>query len=454
MTKSNPYQKKTRTSFSGFTCGARFASKNCLLLFITCSFLLTMYTMVYTSLIMQSSVLGRYDMLNMVDHREDRPKLILHIGPHKTGSTSIQCTLTHYQNILMKDSYFYIGKKPAEARCPGVKLNENAVDHDLSVAFGISMNKLSKKKRLSKFVDKFSASLDYHFDKRENVIVSIEEFANMSDNGSWQLLFNDLKRWDVRVVLTYRHYFEWLLSAYNSMHKPLPRRKDTMKWPNGQNQGGAHIPTFAAYFDKVLQGDDSVYRDGVYFRESRPIVDTFVAPGRAVREAKKHFSNVVMLDMKDGDVVESFVCHIPGADHSCNEIRQNQKLFDVANPSVPLHFDMLATAAYDMGLVDKSDGALTREKVRNELMLSLASETDFPLQCLSKEQELTLLKMSLRDEKAVGLFSAQGSSASDHEKAFQNAKERKRFCSVDTAVFLGDEKWRELFIHRFVKKSE
>jgi len=377
---------------------------------------------------------------------------ILHIGPHKTGSTSIQCTLTHYQNILKEDSYFYIGKKPAEARCPGVKLNENAVDHDLAVAFQRNMKKLSKKKHLSNVIDKFSASLDYHFRKGENVIISIEEFATMSDSGSWQLLFNDLKRWDVRVVITYRHYFEWLLSAYNSMHKPLPRRKNTMKWPNDRNQGGFYIPTFAAYFDKVLEGD-SVSSDGVYFRESRPIVDTFVTPARAVREAKKYFSNVDVMNMKDGDVVENFICSIPGADRSCSEIHQSQKLFDVANPSVPLHFDMLAMAAYDMGLVDKSNEDFTRETVRNVLMVSLPSETDLPLQCLSKEKESILLEMSQKDEQSVGLFSAPGGS-DDHDETFRQTVEKKKFCSIDTSVFLRDEKWRKFFLNLFVERSE
>ena len=40
-----------------------------------------------------------------------RPILILHIGPHKTGTSSLQCDLSHYQNELYKnESVVYLGR--------------------------------------------------------------------------------------------------------------------------------------------------------------------------------------------------------------------------------------------------------------------------------------------------------------------------------------------------------
>ena len=39
------------------------------------------------------------------------PKLVLHIGPHKTGTSSLQCDLSHYQNDLYKNaSVVYLGR--------------------------------------------------------------------------------------------------------------------------------------------------------------------------------------------------------------------------------------------------------------------------------------------------------------------------------------------------------
>lgn len=42
--------------------------------------------------------------------RRPKPKLVIHIGPHKTASTTLQTDLTYYQDILRLDNYKYLGR--------------------------------------------------------------------------------------------------------------------------------------------------------------------------------------------------------------------------------------------------------------------------------------------------------------------------------------------------------
>ena len=50
-------------------------------------------------------------LVNRNNDTTSHPKLVLHIGPHKTGTSSLQCDLSHYQNDLYKNaSVVYLGR--------------------------------------------------------------------------------------------------------------------------------------------------------------------------------------------------------------------------------------------------------------------------------------------------------------------------------------------------------
>jgi len=47
----------------------------------------------------------------LIYKKDERPLLLFHIGPHKTGSSAIQCSLSHFDSLLhSKESFTFLGR--------------------------------------------------------------------------------------------------------------------------------------------------------------------------------------------------------------------------------------------------------------------------------------------------------------------------------------------------------
>ena len=62
--------------------------------------------------------IGDKTVVQEVDERSRRPIFLLHVGPHKTGTTTIQCTLRFHPEPLREDSYEFLGKNCDYQRDP------------------------------------------------------------------------------------------------------------------------------------------------------------------------------------------------------------------------------------------------------------------------------------------------------------------------------------------------
>jgi hypothetical protein len=168
-----------------------------------------------------------------------KPHLYLHIGPHKTGTTTIQDILARYATTLSDhDNIVFLGKVNREMADQGYYSLGNDKVRPL-VQWMTEKNKRKGKK----FMDGFQSALEECVRNHQHVIVSNEAFSDVV-NGQYHTMISTLIAklhqiadpiFDVHVILVYRRYYEWLVSKFK--YRTTPNRNQRFrKWPTPQHQ--------------------------------------------------------------------------------------------------------------------------------------------------------------------------------------------------------------------------
>lgn len=141
----------------------------------------------------------------------------------------------------------------------------------------------------------------------------------------------------------------------------------------------------------------------------------------------------------------SFTCDVFNSNNSSEENLIIASIHRV-NPSVPLEYDMLATAAVQQGCVDLT---LYRVMVANwtrvhhEQVLAKGLR-DFALLCPTQEELNTLLQNSKSyEDMMLTEFHAWPQWRRQLEADFETAVQSKKYCSVDTDTVLKDAAWQQ-----------
>ena len=177
-----------------------------------------------------------------------KPVFVLHAGPPKTGTTTLQCSLPVLK--LEEDGFLYIGKV---TDCPfSRKKRANYVN---TKSLATCMNKYSGRnntwlEQQCKEYRKMKEILDFSLENDFDVIYSSEGFF---DGFELSDAFKSLvSGFEVKVMIVYRRYYQWLPSRYNSLSKPdsnRHKRRTLEKWPK---DGGQTIATFTKAYDSTF----------------------------------------------------------------------------------------------------------------------------------------------------------------------------------------------------------
>lgn len=153
--------------------------------------------------------------------------IILHIGPPKTGSTSIQSFLNSAQQELLADGVLYPSKgRPESGVTYQIKLHERDarskpytfkkgphITHHLLAWALTGANRNASPESCWAEVFNEIESVNPH-----TVFISSESFAWLSE-GQLQKLKELLKDYSVKILIYFRNPFNWLLSRYNQSVK-------------------------------------------------------------------------------------------------------------------------------------------------------------------------------------------------------------------------------------------
>ena len=363
---------------------------------------------------------------DLADIRKPKPRLFLHVGPQKTGSSSIQSMLDKLSQLtgtLKGDNLNYKHITPEEG------------DFDCELDQYGGWHNCVASEQLKNLIDTSRA-------EGRSLLLTDENLDANFAQGLRDAISDD--DWDVTVIVMYRRIHEWLVSWYNQIQKTtnvdsngnvlfdengIPYRTEHTQWPDA---GGVHIPTFASW-----------YQDYTRYWETSQLPDKHrsIEYYNLYREL---FDYVIFYNMhQEGSVAEDFLCNILEADVNCERLRNKEITLRTVNGSVNLDLDILAVHAYEKGLIHKS---ATRQQVV-EAIANRIQETgaNLPRVCDSQMNKEILDWLIETEKIMVGPTDWCDTDAVDLMQLYNSFLATGKLCSVDADAVLADEEWSRFF---------
>ena len=393
-----------------------------------------------------------------------RPKLILHVGPPKTGTTSIQCGLARFSSKLAQmDNYYYMG----------MECDLEEIQYDIQQQTG--------SKPIAPFYDLFTPiaydhrdppsnimeKFEEHHRRKHNVIISSEKFSLLDDSEETLSHLRNLfpsDKWDVQVIVTYRRYYEWIPSMfYQIFDQDKPYREKLRVLPDLPHQRWKQYPNDANMENIILKEHPTIYSTLTYGKKFPVTLFDY-------HQNDEHSSS-----SSSDDLVTRFICHaIPDAHGTCNFLHRTNVT----------HANVRITNSNDLWFLQRE--AMERELITEELddvsmaLLSLKFHTMYhnstnkskapPHQvCLTKGEEQFLWNISYTAEKYIlmdnpTLFSRmilgrerdqirnEKELEQQHLDDFKTFQQRGKLCSMDFKKMMNDPEWKKVF--RWIKELD
>eukprot|EP00588_Corethron_pennatum_P006648 CAMPEP_0194297012 /NCGR_PEP_ID=MMETSP0169-20130528/57735_1 /TAXON_ID=218684 /ORGANISM="Corethron pennatum, Strain L29A3" /LENGTH=405 /DNA_ID=CAMNT_0039046681 /DNA_START=101 /DNA_END=1315 /DNA_ORIENTATION=- len=353
-------------------------------------------------------VVQRSELLN-VAVPPPLPSFVLHVGPLKTATTSLQCAFTSLRPELEADRYRYIGRfedpcmPPSASKADDqLRKREEKVFED-ALLWGARCHKALGKLEpppenstesvgndlgpgpISSYGcwGNFVSVLEKYRSNGTSIIYSEENISTNMVKDRINFPYRHLRRaltgWNVQVLVVHRRLFDWMPSAHNELYKPGPAKQRLKRWPGGGlcvNKGGKDAPTVMNNVAQMVSKPE-----GKKWPDTLQVVD-------AAQSAGLH---VVLESYEGAGVVSRAVGNLPGggAPTACRAIASGRlDTLPRGNPSVSLHHDMLTVAACRAGAVNGT--VVTRTEVRDYVRERLEdadgmSPLSLPLDCPGKE---------------------------------------------------------------------
>ena len=214
-----------------------------------------------------------------------RPKCFLHVGPHKTGTTSLQTALYTHACLLEQDGWHQPSRNQFSQEHQGPKQFAN-------VAFSIQQDEPNASAVWQSFQGWISARLR----RNESIVLSSEELDRRSVKRS--LLASVLAPFETTVVVGYRMFFDWMLSLYRQTGNRPHRVAGGVPVAADKNMTLSRWLT-----PSIISGYDSTFNDR-YFTDD------------LMRAYAQHFDDIRVLPLSSATIT-TLVCAFMGAHRTC-----------------------------------------------------------------------------------------------------------------------------------------
>jgi len=347
------------------------------------------------------------------------PVAVVHVGPHKTGSTTLQQFLVSKKNILRTDNYqmFWSGKRKRTSF-----LAHCFVDKEEPEWYGCS-EEVTRQSPLTRehVLAIFRAVLDGALDNGQNIIMSSEEFDRLSfDVAAFRSYL--VPGFRVHIVIYYRRFYDFIISFYNQM---LSHR----------NIHGDRFQTIS-FEEWVVNSDNDVIEQ----------VSQMHTYGVYKRFAEYEDFNISILNLhnssNDQSTLENFFCnHVDNAVNTCEHAKSIGNTMN-ENGSTDLFFKIFFDSIPDHLPVKPRELIPHWEAIKSKF----EGMEEHPLLCPSDETKQRLLELSIQFEKKMTPESWYNSD--DGIKTlvedFENKMNTTKFCVADTKKILETNEWQEL----------
>lgn len=353
------------------------------------------------------------------------PRAIVHVGPAKTGSTSLQWALLRsnspVKRILEHDDRFIVPHLP-DLPPPRSIAPEDVNNHYL-LALALLPGHLPKAQAVRVW-DAFVA-IARNASRAGGHLLLTNENLSEPDVRARRLL-RELRAcgFEVRVVIVYRRLFELILSGHTERIAKLGVSHERML-----HRGE---PRFRALLDMLTEAHTPAGRWG----------GTFPTPAEARGLWARAGARVSVLDLHDtsASILERFVCEVVRAPRACARVRQprprmqsdsgwrNSRPISSADMRLLELFDCAHRAGLSPPHTVLARRALVRRMVRSITDGVQAGSLRLPLRCASAAQLGALWVDTLQADSQL---LAQRHEPIALRAAFERSVRADDFCSVD-----------------------
>ena len=183
-----------------------------------------------------------------------RPRCVLHVGPHKTGTSSVQDALSLHTALLLKDGWHQPGGNQIASYG---KHNSMGPKNLANLAF--FLRRPPRAINTSEPVWRsFETWIQKHAANSRDVVLSAEELSRPSVGNNIELLASVLSPFRTTIVVGYRPFYEFLISYHKQFFRRGPPLARYMQGLNPRGWAGLTelftlrvVQRYARYFDDI-----------------------------------------------------------------------------------------------------------------------------------------------------------------------------------------------------------
>ena len=395
------------------------------------------------------------------------PKVYIHVGAPKTGSTTIQDTMAMDRNVLREDNFYLALHGQVRTRDD----QDYIIDNMLVLCDRLATCIWSEEERTNVAVGSGDANAgkcpDYllpSFHKllenasktKGSVVISNEWFNRKSSETGLSTLLND--EWDPEIIIYYRRYFDWMLSAH------FQWRFDVGIEVMEDMQGKVRFIDFVRTFCSRLFASKAPHFPDNADLNIADLTDvdayTYHIWSR-YKKVPRLEDNIKIVNFHDGHIVKSFYCDVLGAKEACHLEQERLKegnTFRTRTKSSTMYHELAVGVHWiDRNLLLRMDQGETVPTIdtfsewatifKTRMTERGMTENNLPKECLSYAEQTLLLNVSLAYEKILlpaGYNSGGEEALREH---FAKTQAKDKFCSVDLKAVANGKEWKFLFEH-------
>ena len=363
--------------------------------------------------------------------KQQKPKLYVHVGPKKTGTTSIQMNVLNNEKIrdtyLSSDGYQTLGLPYLAFTSNLVKfcLKEDADPHFCVHWNYYVLDPVKKAHKKTVINSNIKAT-----------ILSSEDLSALPKNNyTYSLLKQLFEDWDVSFIIMHRPLMDWLPSMYAQLRKYTIR--DTKK--DFDHYVSSKIPLLPEWISGMR--NTFVLPNGYVNRDTLSVYEYYKDFLINFMDEPNPDSRIIIMQSNTPRGLErDFVCNLPHTNNSCEFIEGQTFHKQNESGNLPLDLDLILREAFAEGLI-----SIARTTARKYLIDAMDAAnitlSHLPKRCIYKEDEEWIWNRTLVSEQQFGSGTV---STNDLRKRFEGALQNK-FCIIDAAATLRIPNVRGLF---------
>jgi hypothetical protein len=394
----------------------------------------------------------------------EEPKAYIHVGAPKTGSTSLQDTMAMDKKVLEEDKFYLALHGQIRTRDD----QDYIIDNMLVKCDSLGACLWSDEERASvKAADHDAGTCpDYllpAFDRflskalvaKSNIVISNEWLNRPSSEVG---MLNILDGWDPTIVIYYRRFFDWMISAHYQWHFDIGI--GTME----SLQGRVRLVDFIRMFCSRLfssKRSDSPNDVHLNYAELTDMQEYTYHIWNRYKAVPSFRDSIKIVNFHDGHIVKAFYCDVLSAERACKletERLASGGSVTTRSKSSTLYVDLAIGVHWmnrntsgedEKGSLDPLSTMDTFSKVgeefRKQMEVKGLVEDDLPKECLTEEELTLLLDVSLAYETILLPDSYASGGREATREHFARTLAAGQFCSVDINAVLMEPKWKFLF---------